>query len=97
MKFSLPILALFGNISAKELIPRDSPIEDMDEPWNNLNYGPYKKTKGPHSQGKSKGPYRWGRALGRPDDKKMKMPVYTDAAGQNALFGKATSAFHTTE
>ena len=51
------------------------PVGDMEGAWSNLNYGPYKKTTG--------APNRWERALGRPDDKTMKMPVYMDAAGQN--------------
>ena len=50
------------------------PLE-MEGVWSSLNYGPYKKTTG--------APNRWERALGRPDDKNMRMPVYLDAAGQN--------------
>ncbi len=55
-----------------KLVPE--PLE-MEGVWSNLNYGPYKKTTG--------APNRWERALGRPDDKNMRMPVYLDAAGQN--------------
>tara|TARA_B110001450_G_C17455322_1_gene413799 strand:+ start:98 stop:646 length:549 start_codon:yes stop_codon:yes gene_type:complete len=48
---------------------------ELEGAWSNLNYGPYKKTTG--------APNRFERALGRPDDKNMRMPVYMDAAGQN--------------
>tara|TARA_B110000285_G_scaffold197503_1_gene229213 strand:+ start:50 stop:604 length:555 start_codon:yes stop_codon:yes gene_type:complete len=48
---------------------------ELEGAWSNLNYGPYKKTTG--------APNRFERALGRPDDATMRMPVYGDAGGQN--------------
>ena len=71
---SIPNGGYTGMINGRSKF-KDATTDEMKGTWSKLNYGPYKKTTG--------APDRWERALGRPDDKNMKMPVYGDAGGQN--------------